>query len=354
MEVGIDPKDLTVIFDREGYCAELFLALSDKEDPSAENGKDAVNFISWAKYSDKWVNDFEESIFTEEVTINYEVQKSEVIKYFDTTRMMNKYGKIRAIVIMSGKEKRRIAIYTNDFKSDPCRIIQLMCRRWGQENLIKTLKLRHLIDYHPGYISEELEEQPLRDNPELLELKKKKANLTSQLHKQELKLAEKILKEKDTQLKLGDIEKREIDLLAEIRSLESQIILLELKETELPEEVLFEQAHRGMKLSELDYEKKRFLDCIKVFAYHIDKKMCELLEKHYKVRNVEKEIWPALAMIVRRGGYLKLERGKLRVRLKRFQNPVIDYAARHLCEELNQMAPQTRDKFQFPIQYEVE
>ena len=78
--------------------------------------------------------------------------------------------------------------------------------------------------------------------------------------------------------------------------------------------------------------------------------MGELLSNYY---DRKKEIWPAVAMIVGRGAYVKLEGGKLRVRLMRFKNPEIDYAARHLCEELNRMKPFTLDKFHLPIHYEV-
>ena len=100
----------------------------------------------------------------------------------------------------------------------------------------------------------------------------------------------------------------------------------------------------------LNYEKKRFLDCIKVFTYNSEKKMCEILLNYY---DVKKEILPALSMIVKRGGYIKLEGGRLRVQLKGFKNREIDYAARHLCEDLNIMKPLTLDKYQFLIQYEV-
>jgi hypothetical protein len=58
-------------------------------------------------------------------------------------------------------------------------------------------------------------------------------------------------------------------------------------------------------------------------------------------------------MIVKRGGFIKLEGRKLKVQLRRFRNPEIDYAARHLCEDLNQMKPVTLDKFHLSIQYEV-
>ncbi len=58
-------------------------------------------------------------------------------------------------------------------------------------------------------------------------------------------------------------------------------------------------------------------------------------------------------MIVGRGGHIKLEQGQLIVQLRRFINPEIDYAARHICEDLNRMSPFTPDRFRLPIHYEV-
>ncbi|PKM99078.1 MAG: hypothetical protein CVU78_08180 [Elusimicrobia bacterium HGW-Elusimicrobia-2] len=118
----------------------------------------------------------------------------------------------------------------------------------------------------------------------------------------------------------------------------------------LPQEIRFDDAHDGKKLVELNYEKKRFLDCIKIFTYHMEKKMCEFLSNYY---DKKKEIRPALAMIVRRGAYVKLQSGKLTVQLRRFKNAEIDYAARELCDELNKMKPRSLDKFCLPIQYGV-
>ena len=77
-----------------------------------------------------------------------------------------------------------------------------------------------------------------------------------------------------------------------------------------------------------------------------------MLLRHYG--NQKKEILSALAMIIDRGGYVKLGNGELRVQLRRFQNREIDYAARHLCEELNQMNPATLDNYRLPIRYEVQ
>ncbi len=64
-------------------------------------------------------------------------------------------------------------------------------------------------------------------------------------------------------------------------------------------------------------------------------------------------MYPILSMMVKRGWDVKLEDGKLRVRLQRFSNPEIDYTARRLCEELNEISPVAMDRFRLPIFYEV-
>ena len=109
----------------------------------------------------------------------------------------------------------------------------------------------------------------------------------------------------------------------------------------IPAKIRFDQLKDGEKLVQLNYEKKRFLDCIKVFVYNMEKKMCGLLLNYY---DKQKEVLPALSMIVGRGGHVKLEAGKLKVQLRRFMNSEIDYAARDSCEDLNRMNPVTVGK----------
>jgi len=133
--------------------------------------------------------------------------------------------------------------------------------------------------------------------------------------------------------------------------LENEILLLNHQLDELPRKVRYDEAHDGRKLLALNYEKKRFLDCIKVFTCNVKAEMCRMLLKYY---DKPKEIQPALSMIVERTGHVKVEEGELLVKLRRFRNPEIDYAARHLCEELNHMCPVTTDRFRFPIRYSVQ
>ncbi len=345
-ELGYDENKLAVLFDREGYSAELFTQFDNKEDDAS------VIFITWGKYSDKWVNKIEDEKFKDVVKVEYKIQDSKEVKYFDTKRRMKGYGEIRAIVIESGTNKKRIAIYTNDKTTPAGEIIKLICVRWGEENLNKILKLKHYIDYYPGkgwYESDEIEEQPMVENPDVIKLKNKKSLLVSELNKLKIKLSDKMLV-KDIEVNWEDIKKERPEILSKIVSLESEIWLIKLKIKELPEEIKYDEAHGGEKLYELDYEKKKFLDCLKMFGYHLQKQMYNIIGKYY---DKKKEIWPLIEMIVKRGANIKLDEGKIIVRLKRFRNEEVDFVARRLCDELTAMNPTTLDRFNLPIQYEV-
>jgi transposase len=340
-------EDLIVLFDREGYSAELYRYLDGKdEDPKRRR----AIFISWAKYADKWVYDIPEEALDKTVEVSFQVREPETMRYVEMHRTMNKYGKIRAVVIQSGKQRRRAAIYTNAHADelDAQRVVQLMCRRWGEENQIKELLLKHMINYMPGYVVEDLEEQPWVENPKIKELKKKRAGLQNNLRGFKVQLAEEMLKHTDGRAR--PVNAQEFPVMENIVRIDNEILLLNAQLDDLPSRVRFDEAHDGEKLMALNYEKKRFLDCIKVFSANLTEAMCGMLLKYYDRR---KEILPAWAMIVQRAGEVRLEGGQLQVRLRRFRNPEIDYAARRLCEDLNRMAPATLDRFRIPLHYEV-
>jgi len=194
-----------------------------------------------------------------------------------------------------------------------------------------------------------LEEQPLVDNPEVRELKKQRAGLVSELNRLKIELANHLLEPPAKKRRTPPRSQKEVR--DDLTVVESKILLTDQQLEKLPSEVRFDEAHAGEKLLKLNHEKKRFLDCIKVFVCNLKAEMCRLLLKHY---GWEKEVVPALAMIVERAGYVKLEGGRLEVTLRRFKDREIDYAARHLCEDLNGMQPVTLDRFHFPLRYHVQ
>lgn len=346
---GITEDELVVIFDREGYSAKLYRFLDGRD---RDDKKRRAIFISWAKYKDKWVKDIPDEDFDHEVTVTYEIRSPEKVRYFETERTMSKYGKIRTIVIESGGDRKRSAIYTNgeEEEIDSDTVVQLICRRWGEENKIKELMRRHFIDYTPGYVKEPMREQPLVDNPEVKKKKQQKAKLMAELHKKKIELADKVLEKARDEMNWEEIKRSQIDLLAEIVKGNNGVFFLDQEIDKLPPKIRFDRAHGGKRLLKLNYEKKRFLDCIKVFSCNMQRRMCEILVNYYGKR---KELMPALAMILNRGGYVRIEGGRLKVSLRRFKNREIDYAARRLCEELNTMKPKTLDKFRLPIRYDV-
>ena len=187
------------------------------------------------------------------------------------------------------------------------------------------------------------------ENPELRERKKQRAGLVSELNRLKIELADHLLE--PPAKKRGTPSRSQKEVMDDIAVIEGKILLADDQLEKLPSEIRFDEAHAGEKLLKLNHEKKRFLDCIKVFVCNSKAEMCRLLLKHY---DRPKEVIPALAMIVERTGYMKLEGGRLEVTLRRFTDREIDYAARHLCEDLNRMQPVTLDKFHLPIRYHVQ
>ena len=225
----------------------------------------------------------------------------------------------------------------------------LLCRRWGEENAIKELLHRHLINYTPGYFTEDLEQQPMVDNPRVRDLKQRRAGLVSELNRLKIELADYLLPRPAHKRRSPPRNQKAV--LDDIAVVQSSILLTDQQRDQLPAEIPFDEAHAGEKLLRLNHEKKRLVDCLKVFACNLQAEMCRRLLPYY---DWQKEVLPALAMIVERSGYVKLERGRLEVSLRRFRNGEIDYAARHLCEDLNRLRPETLDRFHFPIRYNVQ
>ena len=239
---------LIVLFDREGYSAELYRYFEGKDEGA---GKRRAIFISWAKYADKWVYDIEEDSLDKTVKVFYAIRPPEDVRYVEVNRTMNKYGKIRAIVIQSRKQKRRAAIYTNASAEDldAERVIRLMCRRWGEENQIKELLLKHMINYMPGYVTEDLDEQPWVEDPKVKELKKKRVVLKGDLRRLKVQLADDILKQPEQQA--GPITAKGFPIMERLVRIDNEILLLNGQLDDLSAEVRFDEAHDGLKLMTL-------------------------------------------------------------------------------------------------------
>jgi hypothetical protein len=188
--------------------------------------------------------------------VSHQIQETEEIRYLETERTMSKYGKIRAIVIQSGENKQRSAIYTNGTQEEIGAegVVQLICSRWGEENAIKELLHKHLINYTPGYYLEELETQPLVSNPEMTKLKQKRAGLVSELNRLKVELANHVLRKRDKSRRPKTAARSRADVLADITVTESTVLLTDQELDKLSAEIPFDEAHGGEKLLRLNHD----------------------------------------------------------------------------------------------------
>jgi hypothetical protein len=185
--------------------------------------------------------------------------------YLETTRTMSKYGKIRAVVIQSGAGKKRSAIYTNGSAEEigAERIVQLLCRRWGEENAIEELLHKHLINYTPGYFTEDLEPPPLVDNPQVRQLKQRRAGLVSELNRLKIELADHLLPRPTRKRRSPPRSQKEV--LDHIALVESAVRLTDQQLDKLPPEIRFDEAHAGKKLLKLNHVPSPIADPPKIF-----------------------------------------------------------------------------------------
>ena len=254
------------------------------------------------------------------VRVKYDIEETEEIRYLETTRSMSNTERLCRGHPKCQRSEAGGHLHQRDCRGnrggEDCGVD---VSSLGRRECDQRTAAQALINYTPGYVIEDLDEQPLVTNPEVTELKKQRAGLVSELNRLKIELAEHVLKQPGDKRKTPP--RSQAEILESIAVAESAILLTDQKLDPLPAKVNFADAHDGEKLRRFDHEKKRFLDCIKVFVYNLKIQLCHMLLSHY---DWQKELLPALAMIVERAGYVKLEGGRLRVTLRRFKDHEID------------------------------
>ena len=171
IDYGIERPVL--VFDRGGYGVHFFSELSSYAD-----------FVTWGKYVRKEeLMSVRQEDFTVGLCVNgrcYEVSQLDK-SLTESAATAKKEGrterssvKLRMVVIKeidskTGKEKgHRLSVLTCDKKRPSWEIAYFMLNRWGKsENFFKEIMSLFSFNYHPGYVIDEMEQQPLFDNPEV-------------------------------------------------------------------------------------------------------------------------------------------------------------------------------------------
>jgi hypothetical protein len=335
--IGYGVERPLLVFDRGGYGIHFFSELSEKAD-----------FITWGKYVR---NEELNSIGGEQFTAGfrfgdscYEVSEveREVEESADTAKKEGREQrtriKVRMIVIRTIDEKsgeqvgQRISVFTCNRDRQTWEIAYFMLNRWGKsENLFKEIMALFNFNYHPGYTINEMEEQPLFDNPKVRIIRSAIKTLQKEIRVLEGEIAILQLeyqKKPHKRLKnaMEKLEGKKGERIEDKANLEKKL-------EELPAKVTLESL-LDRPMSHCDLEKKRLYDLVQIIAYHARERLVDEFRGCY---NRPQDLKQILDKVTNKGGYVRLIGNTLAILLDWIERPSHRMAAESLCHRINDL-----------------
>ena len=332
---GVDRPLL--VFDRGGYGIHFFSQLSVKAD-----------FITWGKYIR---SDELSSIADEQFTVGfrfgdkcYEISEvdKEVVESADTAKKEGREQrtriKVRMVVIRTINEKtgeevgKRLSVFTCNKDRQSWEIAYFMLNRWGKsENFFKEITAIFSFNYHPGYAINEMEEQPLFDNPQASIIRSAIRALEKEIRILEGEIAISKLEyqensKKRTASKIKRLEAKKGEKIEDKEGLEKQL-------EKLPDKVTLESL-LDRPMSYCDLEKKRLYDLMQIIAYHARERLVDEFRHSY---NRSQDLKQILDKITNKGGYVRLIGNTLVVLLDWIERRSHREAAESLCQRVNRL-----------------
>jgi hypothetical protein len=330
---------LSLVFDRGGFCAELFQKLDQEQ----------VHWITWLKTGqDVWEQVYHIPEENFKLALLQLKSKKVVVKLCEWSVPIPGYGDCRAIILLDRQSGKRMVIITNDQERPIREVAQLMLGRWSLENFFKVMLVNYDLDGNPTRQFEPALTDPQVANPRLKELRRLKKKLQARKQKLESELGQKAIGRKREQASLKQLKKDNDKRVRAIKSLEREIERFNQELTHTPDKVPLSQVWQQQQ-DVANLEAKRFLDLMKCLAFNGEEWLLERLLPHYRGKDVRQ----VLRHILWRGAEVQLMGEVLYVRLKPFDSPKIQAAAEGLCRELTALQPTTLDKFGFRIIYQV-
>ncbi len=320
-----------LVFDRGGYGIHFFHELSRQSD-----------FVTWAKYvTEASLERIAEDSFCTGLICNGDkylvAEQRRTVSESVQTAKRDKRDKptsieLRLVVLKDVDTGKRLGIYTSDFTRPAYDIGYYMLQRWGDsENFFKEMMARFNLNYHPGYDIEELEKQPLVENPDIFLIKKAIKTLKHEL--QEHQTSVLVVEAKLHQRQDRRLEKKLSDLRTAIDQSQTDIVKFEQKMTTLPDKIPIVELLKGKPMSRCDLEKKKLYDVMQFMAFHSREALADIFRTCY---DDHRDVKKVLDMITTRSGYVKLVGETLIVILDWIQNRKHREAAQRLCHLLNQ------------------
>jgi len=182
-----------------------------------------------------------------------------------------------------------------------------------------------------GYDIEELEKQPLVENPDIFLIKKAIKTLKQELHEQQTEVY--VVEAKSHQRQDRRLKKKLSDLRTAIDQSQTDIVKFEQKMSTLPDKIPIVELLKGKPMSRCDLEKKKLYDLMQFMAFHSREALVDIFRTCY---DDHRDVKKVLDTITTRSGYVKLVGETLIVILDWIQNRKHREAAQRLCHLLNQ------------------
>jgi len=331
-------EPLTLVFDRGGWSANLFKKIDQEL---------KVKFITWRAHEQGEIDTYPENKF--KLCLLTLATKKVVVKQYENRINLKEYGEIRQITIMDrDNSTRRTSIITNDEERTPKEILTLMLSRWGQENFFKTMKKYYYLDYFPGFDVVQL------NDTEITVPSKMVKNPRFAKIKSHLKKTNEELKSLRARLTTRRTNAEKDMLLIKIKKLEMKKKGLLIQQKKVPQRITEEEAYEMLQLNKFDFEKKRFLDLLKIIAYNIEQQCLEQLTPYSQKYQQDMGLRPILRMLVERGGALKLINDKmLQVTIEDLGGNQQNHQMSCFLQYLNRQNIKTLDQFQFQVVFNM-
>lgn len=237
------------------------------------------------------------------------------------------------VVRPDGGQTSILAVNTNASAVEIC---GLMFARWGaQENVFKYLLAEYDLDATVEHGDEPLSADITHPNPAYVQKQKTLAKWVGQRDKHLAKLGVKLTAEPLSTEALSQVlaEWKRRPQAAKAQAAQAQIENLRGEMASLPERV----SAGASGIRRLKSEMKLLTIALKLTAYHLETQLLERLRPHYS--NHANEGRKLIAAALRSPGSIRLEPGKILVRLAPQASPNRTKAIAKLCEGLNQLKP---------------
>lgn len=335
------PGPLIQVFDRGGYCGRLFEAqvAAGHTIITYRRGKFAAwpveKFARQPTQIGSRVYAYAPAEAEVEIPVHEEVPVTSGQKGAPPQGKTGRTVRMREIRVIreDGGQTSVLAANTQASAVDVC---ALLFGRWGaQENVFKYLRAEYDLDATVEYGDEPLSASITHPNPAWVKAKKALAGWVAQRDKLLAKLGVKLTEETLTATTLAQRLARwkKQPAAAKVQAAQAQIEKLRAELATLPERVPagesgFRRLKSEMKLLQLAF---------KLTAYHLETQLLERLRPHY--RNHAKEGRKLIVAALRSPGSIRLQPGRILVKLAPQTSPNRTRAIAKLCEGLNELKP---------------